>query len=192
MQAEGLRVMPSTPQSSAVPKRALNVSDSVNGMNRETSRNTPPTPTITITDCISIAMLRLRATRCRISILSSAPPASAIMAMARVLTGASRLDRLVVDQVQDVRTAHDAGKDVARQVRQADHLEQLARERAGEQQEAERRDRAEVAFLELGRELGGPPEQAEDDGEGHRLDHARLCVLGRRRAVAAHDSSPSG
>ena len=80
--------------------------------------------------------------------------------------GSEAPNRDGVDHVEHVWTCEHAREQVTRQVREAEQLDQLAEERAGEQEEADRADQGSVA-VHRGAVSGAHVEDA-DDGEQAR------------------------
>ena len=77
---------------------------------------------------------------------------------ASVLIGRQVLDGVLVDELQGIGARRDAGDQVAGQVRQAERREQLAQERAREEQEADGGDGPEAALR-----LGHDARDVEDE-----------------------------
>src|SRR6476620_5942846 len=97
----------------------------------------------------------------------------------------------MVDQVQHVRATDDAGEQIARQVGQADRAQQLAEQRAAEQQEADRGHRWQRAVA-LRRRERGSEHHREHHAERQRLRQARREAALAMDRRAAHASVPSG
>ena len=143
--AEGLRGVASTAHRIATPMSGATGNPCTNGMNRRIARKVPAAPIRLNANCASMAQPRLPIALRTSRRSSSAPPASAMSDSASVFTGASVSTVLLVDDVEDVRTGDDAGQKVARDVRQPDELQQLARDGPREQQEPDGGDDPEPA-----------------------------------------------
>src|SRR5262249_19540441 len=87
------------------------------------------------------------------------------------------LDRVVIDEAQDVRSGDDPREQIAGEVRHPEHLDELAHERPGEEQKAHRRDRRR-AVVDVLEDAGRAEEQASDDHEEDGLEHAPAEGLG--------------
>ena len=82
------------------------------------------------------------------------------------------VDGVLVDQPEDVGPGDDAGQEVPRDVREADHLHQLAGEGPGDEEEPGR-GHQRAAPAPVGHDPLGPVEEGEEQHQHHGLHDAR-------------------
>ena len=159
------------------------VSDRVNGIiGRAATKNNAVTATRTKTHCTSVAQPSDLAPLRTVAKSSSAPPARAMSERASVLIGDRLLTVCSSTSLQRVRAGRDPGDEVAREVRQPERREQLARQRPGEEKKADGGDGPEAAVR-----LGDDARHVED--EGAEAPRGAGCASGGRRRPGALRSS---
>ncbi len=157
--ADGLRVTARAPQRSATPSSAGVVSDRVNGIiGRAMTKNSPVTATRTKTHWIERRPPERPGALAHRGHVELGPAREGDERQRERVDRRQGLHRVLVDELERVRARRDPRDEVAREVWQTERREQLAEERAGQEQEADGRDRPEAALR-----LGDDARHVEDD-----------------------------